>query len=78
MVLWLKLLIILSAIMFLFWFILYIKPDIDQNVENEEDRYIDITDAELNERLKIAQKRLAVENLKNIEKTIKKLNKLSK
>ena len=79
MILWLKLLVILSAIMFLFWFILYVKPDIEQNVENEEDnRYRDITDEELNSRLKIAQRRLAVENLKNIEKTIKKLDKLSK
>ena len=80
MILWLKLLVILSAIMFLLWFILYIMPSetkIEEETE-EDDSYKDITDGELNERLKIAQKRLAVENLKNIEKTIKKLDKLSK
>lgn len=72
MILWLKLLVILSAIMFLIWFILYIKPDIENNVESEEDeRYKDITDEELNERLKIAQRKIAIEQLKKIEKKLK-------
>ena len=71
MILWLKCMIILSAIMFLIWFILYIKPDIEQNVENE--RYKDITDAELNEMLKIAQRKIAIEQLKKIEKKLEKI-----
>lgn len=72
MILWLKLLVILSAIMFLIWFILYIKPDIENNVESEEDeRYKDITDEKLNERLKIAQRKIAIEQLKKIEKKLK-------
>ena len=77
MILWLKLLVILSAIMFLFWFILYIMPG-ETKIEEETEEYKNLTDEELNNRLKTAQKRLAVENLKNIEKTIKKLDKLSK
>ena len=65
--------IILSAILFVIWFILYIKPDIEQNVENEDERYKDITDAELNERLKIAQRKIAIEQLKKIEKKLEKI-----
>ena len=66
--------VILSAILFVIWFILYIKPDIEQNVESEEDeRYKDITDAELNERLKIAQRKIAVEQLKELEKRLEKI-----
>ena len=71
MIVWLKCMVILSAILFLIWFILYIKPDIEQNVENEDERYKDITDAELNERLKIAQRKIAIEKLKKIEKKLK-------
>ena len=64
--------VILSAILFVIWFILYIKPDIETNVETEEDdSYKDITDEELNERLKIAQRKIAVEQLKKIEKKLK-------
>ena len=77
MILWLKLLVILSAIIFVFWFILYIKPDAENNVEETEE-YENLTDEDLNNRLKNAQKRFALEYLKNAEKTIKKLDKLSK
>ena len=74
MIVWLKCMVILSAILFVIWFILYIKPDIEQNVESEEDeRYKDITDAELNERLKIAQRKIAIEQLKKIEKKLEKI-----
>ena len=73
MIVWLKCMVILSAILFVIWFILYIKPDIEQNVENEDERYKDITDAELNERLKIAQRKIAIEQLKKIEKKLEKI-----
>ena len=79
MILWLKLLVILSAILFIIWFILYIMP-LEGNVQEKEDfdDYEKLSDAELNERLKNVQKRFALENLKNAEKTIKKLNNLYK
>ena len=79
MILWLKLLVILSSIMFLFWFILYIMPA-EENVQEKEDfaEYEKLSDAELNERLKDVQKRFALENLKNAEKIIKKLDNLYK
>ena len=51
---------------------------VEKKLEEETEEYENLTDEELNERLKIAQKRLAFENLKNIEKTIKKLDNLSK
>lgn len=76
MILYLKMLVIISAILFIIWFILYIKPDIETNVESEEDDcYRNITDEELNERLKIAQRKIAIEQLKKTEKRLEKLNK---
>ena len=77
MILWLKLLVILSAIIFVFWFILCIMPS-ETKIEEETEEYENLTDEDLNNRLKNAQKRFALENLKNAEKTIKKLDKLSK
>ena len=74
MIAWLKCMVILSAIMFVIWFILYIKPDIETEQENDEDGgYENITDEELNERLKIAQRKIAIEQLKKIEKKLEKI-----
>ena len=77
MILWLKMLVIISAIIFVLWFILYIMPS-ETKIEEETEEYENLSDEELNNRLRNAQKRFALENLKNIEKTIKKLDKLSK
>ena len=77
MILWLKMLVIISAIIFVLWFILYIMP-VEKKLEEETEEYENLTDEDLNNRLKNAQKRFALENLKNAEKTIKKLDKLSK
>ena len=66
--------VILSAILFVIWFILYIKPDIETEQENDEDGgYENITDEELNEKLKIAQRKIAIEQLKKIEKRLEKI-----
>ena len=66
--------VILSAILFVIWFILYIKPDIETEQEKDEDSgYENITDEELNERLKIAQRKIAIEQLKKIEKKLEKI-----
>ena len=74
MIVWLKCMVILSAILFVIWFILYIKPDIETEQENDEDGgYENITDEELNERLKIAQRKIAIEQLKKIEKKLEKI-----